>query len=291
MRPGRSADLPHLVELWRREVAAGRQDAVPGEARLRSFLDRFEWEARSRVIENGSQINGAVLVSGRMSPDGLIATINLAGDRATTGDLMRWAMGLSRAGGAQILQVFSARGQRSLSDFGFHVARAWLRMDRTLAGTLPQPRLIPGYRLVDGAAADPNAWAVMFNRSFADHWRFTPRSEEEIVGGKPAELCLMALDEGQQPVAITLGELEQYEGDPRPQPVGLVSSVGTVPEHRRRGLAGWLVAEVLVRLKAAGARSASLYVDGMSQMRAFELYRKLGFEVTYEAEVWEASLP
>lgn len=291
MRPGRSADLPRLIELWRREVAAGRQDAMPGEARLRSFLHRFDWEARSRVVEDGGQITGAVLVSGRMSPDGLIATINLAGDPGTTGDLMRWATGLSRAGGAQIVQIFSARGQRSLREFGLHVVRTWLRMDRTLAGTLPEPSPVGSYRLIDGAAADPNAWAVMFNRAFADHWRFTPRTEDEIVGDKPAELCLMALDAAEQPVAITLGELEEYEPDPRPQPVGLVSSVGTVPEHRRRGLAGWLVAEVLVRLKAAGARSASLYVDGMSQMRAVELYKKLGFEVTYEAEVWEASLP
>src|SRR5207248_9917277 len=70
--------------------------------------------------------------------------------------------------------------------------------------------------------------------------------------------------------AITLGEVEDYGADPRPQPVGLVSSVGTMPEHRRRGLAGWLVAEVLRRLRAAGARHASLYVDGMSPMRSEE---------------------
>ena len=93
------------------------------------------------------------------------------------------------------------------------------------------------------------------------------------------------------PVAITLGEVEDYGADPRPQPVGLISSVGTVPEHRRRGLAGWLVAEVLRRLHDAGARHASLYVDGLSPMRAYDVYRKLGFEVGSEAEVWEATFP
>src|SRR5438270_1128346 len=91
------------------------------------------------------------------------------------------------------------------------------------------------------------------------------------------------------PAAITLGEVEDYVADPRPQPVGLVSSVGTVPEHRRRGLAGWLVAESLQRLRGAGARHASLYVDGLSPMHAYHVYQKLGFSVAFEAEVWEAT--
>lgn len=292
MRPGRRADLPRLIELWRNEVAAGRQDALPGEARLHTFLDRFDWEARSRVEESHGRITGAVLVSGRHSPDGLIATINLAGEPAMTEDLMRWALGLSRAGGAQIVQVFAARGQRQLNELGLRVARPWLRMDRTLEGALPAPLPVSGYLLVDGAEADREAWASTFNRAFADHWRFTPRAEEEIVGDKPPRLCLMAIsNQGSQPVAISLAELEEYEHDPRAQPVGLISSVGTLPEHRRRGLARWLVSEGLVRLQAAGARSASLYVDGRSETRAYDLYRKLGFEVMYQAEVWEASLP
>jgi ribosomal protein S18 acetylase RimI-like enzyme len=92
-------------------------------------------------------------------------------------------------------------------------------------------------------------------------------------------------------VAVTFGEVEVYEDDPRPQPVGLISSVGTLPEHRRKGLASWLVTEVMGRLRRAGAQSASLYVDGLNATRAFDLYRKLGFEVAFEAEVWEATHP
>jgi ribosomal protein S18 acetylase RimI-like enzyme len=92
-----------------------------------------------------------------------------------------------------------------------------------------------------------------------------------------------------EPAAVTLCQLETYGEDRRPQPVGLVSSVGTVPEHRRRGLATWLVAESLLRLENAGARVASLYVDGLNETRAFDAYRKLGFELAFETEVWEAT--
>jgi ribosomal protein S18 acetylase RimI-like enzyme len=94
-----------------------------------------------------------------------------------------------------------------------------------------------------------------------------------------------------KPAALTLCQVETYAGDLRPQPVGLVSSVGTIPEHRRRGLASWLVAEGLQRLRRAGARHASLYVDGLSSTRAFDAYRKLGFELAFVTEVWEANFP
>jgi ribosomal protein S18 acetylase RimI-like enzyme len=163
-------------------------------------------------------------------------------------------------------------------------------MDRTLAGALPTPVPITGYRLLDGADVPKGSWAPMHNRSFADHWRFSPRTEEELIVGKLPALCLMAVAAvSGEPAAVTLSQLETYDEDARAQPVGLVSSVGTVPEHRRRGLATWLVAESLLRLRNAGARCASLYVDGLNETRAFDAYRKLGFELAFETEVWEAN--
>jgi len=165
-------------------------------------------------------------------------------------------------------------------------------MDRSLDDSLPDAAPVPGYRVIDGMAVPPGRWSEMFNRTFVDHWRFMPRAEGEILAGKMPELSLMAVtSEGGAPAAMTLAEIETYPGDTRPQPVGLVSSVGTVPEHRRRGLAGWLVAESLHRLRSAGARHASLYVDGLSPVRAYDVYVKLGFAVMFEAEVWEATFP
>jgi GNAT superfamily N-acetyltransferase len=59
--------------------------------------------------------------------------------------------------------------------------------------------------------------------------------------------------------------------------------------YRRLGLASWLVAEALARLHRAGARIASLYADGRNETGAAGVYRKLGFEVAFETEVWEAT--
>jgi len=291
MRPGRAEDLAPLMELWREEVRAGRQDIVPDESRMRRMLSRFDWEARSRMVDDGGRLAGAVLLVSRPSPEGVIASMYVAGAPEVSADLARWGVRLSRAAGAAVTQTFLARGQgEGLREAGMIVVRPWWRMDRSLAGDLPAPNAVAGYDLVDATGAPEHSWADLFNRTFADHWRFAPRVEEEVVDGKPPELCLMAVTSaGRSPVAITFGDVEGYPDDPRPQPVGVISSVGTLPEHRRRGLATWLVAEVMRRLRRAGARHASLYVDGMNPMRAYDMYRRLGFEVTFEAEVWEAS--
>src|SRR5258708_39349212 len=152
------------------------------------------------------------------------------------------------------------------------MVRAWWRMDRALArGELPSPVPVGGYLLLDGAGVAKGSWEHIHNRSFADHWRFSPRTEEELIAGKPPELCLMAVTAFTgEPAAVTLCQLETYGVDSRPQPVGLVSSVGTVPEHRRRGLATWLVAGSLLRLRRAAARHAALYVYCLNEARAFD---------------------
>jgi len=292
MRPGRADDLPQLFELWRREVSEGRQDMLPNETRLRRMLAQFDWEARSRVVEHDGRLSGSVLVMSRPSPEGILANVYAAGRSDVYGEMVHWGVQLSRAAGASTAQVFAVKGgDRGLGALGLELVRPWWRMDRTL-DTLPGSKAVPGYTLTDATSVPRGTWAEMFNRTFADHWRFVPRAEEEILGDRSPELSLMAVSAADRsPAAITLGEIEDYGIDPRPQPVGIISSVGTLPEHRRRGLAAWLVAEVLRRLRDAGARHASLYVDGLSPMRAYDVYRKLGFVVVSEAEVWEATFP
>lgn len=297
MRPGRAGDLPALVDLWSSEVRAGRRDSVPREVELQKLLAHFDWGSRSRLVDNGlSGLTGAVVVTSRPTPEGALARIDPAavgGDSARVmRELVQWAVRLSRAAGATAAQVWVGPGWGDvLRELDLALVRPWWRMDRTLDGDLPTPEPVNGYELLDGSRLPLGSWAEMHNQSFADHWRFSARSEEELMSGKRPELCLMAVTaRAGTPAAVTLCHVETYAADARPQPVGLVSSVGTLPEHRRRGLARWLVAEGLARLRRSGARHASLYVDGMNETRAFDAYRMLGFELAFEAEVWEATL-
>lgn len=295
MRAGRAGDIAGVLDLWAEDVRAGRRDCVPSDDRMRRMLAGFDWETSSRVAEGPlGRIEGAVLVSSRAAPAGTIAIVETSAAHGRTdllGDLTGWGVGLSRAAGASTVMVWRGRGHSDgLDRLGLELVRPWWRMDRSLAGTPDEPRSIPGYELHDATSARTDAWAEAHNLSFADHWRFTPRNQDELMNGRPAELSLMAMAPGGAPAALTLGQVERYKADPRPQPVGVISSVGTLPAHRRRGLASWLVAETLLRLQRAGARHASLYVDGQNPTGAVDVYRNLGFELAFETEVWEAKL-
>lgn len=295
MRPGRLDDLPALTLLWRGEVARGLRDAMPPERMMRRVLAGFEWEACSRVVESANAMEGIVLVMRRTADDLTIARIEAAAAEDAEATLMPslvgWGLGLARAAGAQLAQVWRTAGTSEwLRDLGLEPVRSWLRMDRSLGVTLPAAEPVAGYRLLDPETIPPGVWGDVFNHSFADHWRFMPRADVQLRSGPP-ELSLMAADAAGKPAAITLCEVEEHRVDPRPQPVGIVGSVGTLPAHRRRGLARWLVSEALLRLRTAGAATASLYVDGQNQNRAADLYADLGFGVTFDTTVWEATFP
>ena len=257
------------------------------------MLAAFDWEANSRVIEGpGGGFEGAVLVSSRPASAGTIAIVEASATEHSPdvlNDLTRWGLGLAKAAGAATAMVWRGRGHtHGLDRLGLELVRPWWRMDRSLAGEPVAPGAVAGYTLHDARSIPHEKWVAAHNLSFADHWRFTPRTEDELMAGRPADLSLMAVAPGGAPAALTLSQVENYQVDPRPQPVGIISSVGTLPEHRRRGLATWLVAESVVRLHRGGARHASLYVDGRSTMQAFDVYSKLDFEVVFETEVWEA---
>jgi ribosomal protein S18 acetylase RimI-like enzyme len=292
LRPGRASDLPGVLELWREDVRAGRRDSAPSDIYMRRVMAGFDWEARSRIVDGtGHALDGAVLVSNRATPLGTVATVEAsASGQDLRQDLTRWGVGLARAAGAIAVQVWRGRGHTGgLDRLGMELVRPWWRMDRDLASEPPEPTRVAGYELRDATEVPAATWAEVHNLTFADHWGFSPRSEEDLMPGRPPALSLMAVTPDGSPVALTLSQIEVYTGDSRQQPVGVVSSVGTLQDHRRRGLASWLVAESLLRLRRGGARTASLYVDGQSPMRASDAYIKLGFELAFETEVWEAT--
>ena len=297
MRPGRAADLPVLLEVHRGLVQQGVFNATPPRAWFERMMGDFDWAARSRVVEEHGRLAAGVIVFDRPVLEGTLARAEVIAGPELLVPLAEWGIALGRAAGAWGVQVWRGRGHGDgLERTGLKRARQFWRMDRPNLLAVPALPLAAGYRLVDGGdpAITESQWLEVNEGSFAEHWRHTPTTLEALHRRRSAadhqpQLELMALGSDGRPAAFVAASLESYENDRRPQPVGLVAMVGTLPQHRRRGLAAALVAEALRRLRAAGARSSSLYVDGLNATRAYEVYRRLGYEVGFEEEVWETA--
>ena len=295
MRPGKPSDLPALRRVMKRLVRAGIVNCVPNAGWYERMLGDFDWDARSRVVEQDGGIVGGVLVFDRPVPEGTLARAEIIAGPELLVPLADWGIALSRASAAWGVQVWRGQGHGDgLERTGLARARRFWRMDRPNLLAVPALPLPEGYRLVDDTAAEigEQRWLETYELAFAEHWRHSPgrpdimqrlRSAPGFVPG----LHLMAVSADGRPAALVISGLEEYEEDRRPQPVGLVGTVGTVPQHRRRGLAAALTAEAMRRLRAAGARSSSLYVDAKNPTRAYDVYRRLGYEVAFEDEVWE----
>jgi len=174
-----------------------------------------------------------------------------------------------------------------MAELGLGFVRPFWRMDRRDLRAVPPLALPVGYRVA--RSPDPRTAIEVFNLSFAEHWRFQALDPDNPPPtGRPPDLHVVAETCDGRPVATAWCSLDAYDPDPRPQPVGMVEVVGTLLEHRRRGLGHALTAKALRRLAWRGAASASLFVDGLNPTRAYDIYRRLGFAVVFEYEVFEA---
>lgn len=291
MRAGRVQDLPRLRSLWANEVLNRGRDCVPSETMIARIMASFDWGARSRVIEDRGGLRAAVLVLERANRVGSVVRVETAArDEDDRLRLIRWGLGLCRATGAAVAQVWRPRGQhRGLVELGLALARPFWRMDRRSLEEVPEAPLPVGYRLAP--VVDRRQAAAVYNRSFAEHWRFQPFDPSDLPPTtRPPELELMAVTDQGAPAAVVWCDVDTHDPDLRPQPVGLIEVVGTLAEHRRRGLGYALTAAALRRLRRHGAACASLYVDGLNPTRAYDIYARLGFSVAYQYDVFELEL-
>lgn len=87
--------------------------------------------------------------------------------------------------------------------------------------------------------------------------------------------------EGDRMVAFTLNGVGSWKG----VPTGYDTGTGVVPSHRSRGLSRRMLEASYDLLRGQGARQYLLEVL-QSNERAFEVYRRVGFEVTRRFQCW-----
>lgn len=168
---------------------------------------------------------------------------------------------------------------------GFEPVRHFHEVARPAAAALPVCPPVAGLDLVPWSTELDEAARLAHVESFADHWGSEPRTRDEwsqwYTGHRSfrPDLSRLAVDPVSGEVAC-LVLCAAYPQDWATAPVeAWVNTVGTRRAWRGKGVARWVLADVLGRISSAadGFERAILGVDAENPTGALRLYRDLGF--------------
>ena len=120
-------------------------------------------------------------------------------------------------------------------------------------------------RIRDARGGDAGAIGALERQCFADPW-----PEEAVAAYINGENCLMLCAEGEG------GELLGYVGMQHVLDEGYIGNVCTAPQHRRRGVARALLAELEARSRRLGLAFLTLEARA-SNAAAIALYEGAGY--------------
>jgi mycothiol synthase len=165
---------------------------------------------------------------------------------------------------------------------GFRHDRFFWKMERTSPAT-PEVGWPAGVeaRRFDASDQAFEDWNDVYNRSFADHYRFVLTTVAD---------CRAVLA---RPVQVPDGVMLVYRDDvcvgfcrtSRDRESGEVAILGVTPEARGVGLGRALLRWGVSSLLEAGAPRVTLMVDGENET-ALSLYRSEGFDIARKREIW-----
>lgn len=187
------------------------------------------------------------------------------------------------------VQLDVAAHQRDLATLaaraGFDPVRRFLEVARPAHEPVPDVPAPAGLRLVRWTPALDEEARLAHTEAFADHWGSEPRSAEEwaqwYTGHRSfrPDLSMLAVDRASGQV-VSLVLTAAFPQDWNVVPIeAWINTVGTRRAWRGRGVARWVLADVLRRIAASdtGFVRSILGVDAENPTGALRLYRALGF--------------
>lgn len=175
-----------------------------------------------------------------------------------------------------------------VESLGFSADRHFYELEVALGESLAQVPVPRGYEIVPFSATRDEEVRQVCNAAFAAHWGSVQRSPQEWAASFTnskrfvPETSFLALKDDavvgfvlsrHYPVVEEMtGVRELWIGD-----------VGTLAEHRGRGVASALLSRTLVQGRAQGYRRAGLSVDTANSTPALGVYERAGFGV---ARTW-----
>ncbi len=288
-------DAADIERIWAGLLLANRAD-VPRPANV---IGRIA-SGNALVVEHQpGPITGAMGWRKSQTADGVILRLDpfLPEGEEAERALFQWAATkpTSATNQAAVRIWLPGDGPWLVADYGFTHVRTFLRLDRALLVDV-QPSPLPADLVVidaNDALFNLQDWTDMYNSAFAgewEHWQSSAFDMHNFVISSPT-FCLAALDQGTNPVVLALCHLETLAHDARAQPVADVVILCVASRRRKEGIGESMLREAMIRLRTAGARSATIRADMGSRYESYRLYEGVGFQKALEFRIWERSTP
>ena len=301
LRPIGKADIPAMARLHVAAEAVDDTGEHYNEADLEEELSNPDIELGKDVVGafDGDDLVGYCSVMLRKDDDdpkgycfGLTRPDRRGegiGTRLAEAMLAR-AAELQRAGGRPLRVLCNGLATNQaqaelMTDFGMAPERWSFGMRITLGDVPPAPAFPDGYVVRGYSDGDGERWRVAHNIAFRDHPNFSAWDATEwqqwVTGSRnfrPA-LSYFVTPQGEPDSIAAYVQTNEYDAyqEATGRREAYVGKVGTLPDHRGRGLATLLLKYCLAAYQAAGYDEASLDVDSENPTGALGIYERAGF--------------
>ncbi|HSV40779.1 MAG TPA: GNAT family N-acetyltransferase [Nocardioidaceae bacterium] len=173
-----------------------------------------------------------------------------------------------------------------MKDFGLAPDRWSFSMRVKLGSIPPAPPMPAGYVVRVYAPEDADRWRGAHNIAFADHPNFAdwlPSEWDQWVihsrNFRP-DVSFLVTPEGSPETIAAYVQTSEFDAftEMTGKREAYVGKVGTLPDHRGKGLASALLRHSLVAFQEAGYDESSLDVDSLNPTGALAIYERVGYE-------------
>jgi mycothiol synthase len=211
--------------------------------------------------------------------------------------LVAWTEGRTAelvAAGASLTTLWNGVSSRDdgahalLESRGYANARSYFQMRRELDEHEGPGRAAEGIVIRPFADGDERILHDVLERAFSDHFGWEPTPFEQWrdgwMGSPTWEPSMVFLAEAGR---VAAGAIAAVDADAT---IGLVTQLGVLPEHRRRGIATALLHREFAAIRARGRTMVQLGVDAENATGATELYERAGMWIHRQSDVFEKRL-
>ena len=245
------------------------------------------WATTGRVLVAAGAVVGVAAVEykpGAEAAEARVALLPAHRRRRQAVELIRATITLARGLCAPVVRLYTPVAARWAAEpaeaLGFHAIREQHVMLRPADAAPPIAAPVPGIRIRPLMDGEEPALLQFLNHAWAGTWNFRPITmgalRSDLEGQRQG--MLVAVDEADHAriVGTCHAMFDQAYHNPDGQPYAWISNLTTDPASRGRGLGRALLVAGLHYLRAKGAGSIALGVDGGATV-PLALYRSVGF--------------